>query len=149
MRALRAAFALHLACLGLLLAAQPPAPWLVALAAAFGASWLWTRRHPALGFGPRAWTRWIWHADGGWTLQRGDGPARDGELRDDAIVHGPWLVLRVRLQDGATATRVLLGDELPAETMRRLRARLSDLPPNRQGPGRGGPHPGTDRTQKR
>ncbi|MFP5304752.1 MAG: hypothetical protein ACLGI7_02875, partial [Gammaproteobacteria bacterium] len=83
MRALRAAFVLHLICLALLLAAQPPWPLMLALAAGFGGSWLWLRRHPALGFGPRAPTRLVWHAEGGWTLHRADGAALDAELADD------------------------------------------------------------------
>lgn len=125
LRALRWAFALHGLCIVLLLAAQPPAPALLALAGAIGASWLWVRRHPALGFGPKAWTQLIRHADGRWTVRRASGQTQQAELADDAIVRGPVLILRLRLEDGVCATRVLCGDELPDELMRRLRAGLS------------------------
>ncbi|MEW6166539.1 MAG: hypothetical protein AB1651_02395 [Pseudomonadota bacterium] len=125
MRALRAAFVLHLVCFALLLAAQPPWPAMLALGAGFGGSWLWTRRHPALGFGPRAPIRLVWHGEGGWTLHRADGAALDAELADDSIVTGSWLILRFRLAAGGTAARLLFGDELAPEMLRRLRARLS------------------------
>jgi toxin CptA len=124
MRALRWAFALHLACFALLLAARLPAVPTAFLAASFGASWAWVRRHPALGFGARAWTRLIWHAEGGWTLRRADGTQVDAELQPDSIVRPAVLVLRFRLPDGRSAARVLLGDELTPEALRRLRTRL-------------------------
>ncbi len=127
LRALRWAFLLHVACIALLLAAQPPPLPLLGLGAAFAGSWLWVRRHPALGFGPRAWTRLLWHGDGGWTLERADGARVHAELRGDSIVRGTCLVLRFQKADGATTARLICGDELPAESLRRLRARLSAL----------------------
>lgn len=125
MRALRAGFVLHLLCLVLLLAAQPPPLFLLGLAALFGASWIWTRRHPALGFGPRAIVRLVWHADGGWTLHRADGAQIDAEMLSDSIVRGVCLVLRFKTAAGGAVTRLVCGDELSAESQRRLRARLS------------------------
>jgi hypothetical protein len=40
-------------------------------------------------------------------------------------VHDWALLLRFRTQGGRKVARLLLGDELPAETLSRLRARLS------------------------
>lgn len=124
MRALRWAFVLHLICFALLLAAQPPRLPMLVLVAALALSWAWVRRHPALGFGPRAWTRLTWHAQGNWTLHRVDGTQVEAELQPDSIVRPALLVLRFRLQGGRTAARALLGDELSAEAQRKLRARL-------------------------
>ncbi len=123
-RLLRAALLLHVACLILLVLAEPPTAALLALAAAVGASWLWVRRHPALGFGPRAIDRMRVHADGRWTLQLGRGEPFDADLLDDAIVRGPLLVLRFRADDGRIHARALGGDEASPEMLRRLRARL-------------------------
>ncbi|MEQ1437841.1 protein YgfX [Fontimonas sp. SYSU GA230001] len=125
MRALRWAFVLHLIGFALLLAAQPPMLPMLACVLGLAGSWVWVRRHRALGFGPRAWTRMVWHAEGGWTLHRADGAQAQAELMPDSIVHPALLVLRFRLQDGASTARALLGDELPPELLRRLRARLS------------------------
>ena len=124
-RLLRIAALLHSICLALLVVAEPPAMPMLALAAAIGASWLWLRRHPALGFGPRAITRMIAHADGRWSLQRPDGEPFDAELLDDTVARGPVLVLRFRAVDGATQVRAIGGDEAPAEMLRRLRVRVS------------------------
>ena len=125
MRALRGAFALHLLCFALLLAAQPPIVPMLALTAVFAGSWAWVRRHAALGLGAHAWTRLIWHAEGGWTLHRADARLAEAELLPDSIVRPSVIVLRFRLQDGRSTVRILLGDELPPEALRRLRARLS------------------------
>ncbi|MES0873589.1 protein YgfX [Sinimarinibacterium thermocellulolyticum] len=125
MRALRAVFVLHLCCLGLLVWAQPPTLPLLVFAAAVAGSWLWVRRHPALGFGPRALVRLVAHADGGFSLYQADGTRRQGRLLDDAIVRGPWLVLRFAADDGARSVRLIGGDELSADNLRRLRAWLS------------------------
>jgi toxin CptA len=124
-RLLRAAVLLHAVCLILLLLAEPPTVAMLGLAAAIGASWLWVRRHPALGFGPRAISRMLVHADGRWTLQIGEGEPFEAQLLDDAVVRGPLLVLRLRAANGRVHTRALAGDETPPEMLRRLRARLS------------------------
>lgn len=124
-RLLWAAMLLHSICLALLIVAEPPTLAMLALAAGIGASWLWVRRHPALGFGPRAINRLIAHGDGGWTLQSADREPFTAELLDDSIVRGPLLVLRFRAVDGRGCTRALAGDEAQAEMLRRLRARLS------------------------
>lgn len=125
MRALRWAFGLHALCLVLLMLAEPPRMALIGLAALIGLSWLFTRRHAALGFGPKAIQRMVWHADGRWTLYRGKGAAVDAELAPDSIVRGSMLLLRFRIDGEPAASRLILGDELPEESLRQLRARLS------------------------
>jgi toxin CptA len=123
-RLLRAAVLLHAGCLILLLLAEPPTVPMLGLAFAIGASWLWVRRHPALGFGAGAIDRMLVHADGSWTLQAGNGEPFEAQLLDETVVRGPLLVLRLRAADGRVHTRALAGDEAPPEMLRRLRARL-------------------------
>src|SRR5579859_6990758 len=116
--------ALHAAAILLTVAADPPRWAGLALTALFIASWANLRRHPALGYGSRALVRLIWHVEGGWTLQDGAGGRYDASL-DGGSLAQPWLlVLNFRLQSGGRRTRVLLGDELGSELLRRLRARL-------------------------
>lgn len=123
-RALTWLFWLHAAVLALALAAVPPGAPMVALAAATGASWFWTRRHPAFGHGPRALSRLTWHADGSWQVGAAAGKPAAAELLGDSLVHDALLVLNFRLEDGRRRSRALLGDEADEETLRRLRARL-------------------------
>jgi len=124
-RALRAIFLLHIVCLGLLpFSMQQGWPMLV-LACAFALSWLSVRRHPVLGFSAQAITRMVWHADGTWTVYRGRGQPVAADLLAGSLVH-PWLLLlRFRLESGASVARLIAGDELAPEALRRLRARLS------------------------
>lgn len=125
MRALKLLFCLHVAPLAVLpFAMQPGVPMMV-LVGLFGLSWLWLRRHPVFGFGPKALTRLTWHAEGGWTLHDGAGKTFEAELLGSSFVHAALLVLNFRLKTGGAGTRVLMGDEADAELMRRLRARLS------------------------
>ena len=124
LRALQLLFWLHAAVLLLALAALKPGTPMAVLAAAVAASWLWTRRHPAFGYGPRALTRLTWHAGGGWTLRDGGGAQLEAELLGRSLVHDALLVLNFRLKDGGWRSRALLGDELDGESLRRLRARL-------------------------
>jgi toxin CptA len=124
LRALAILFWLHAAVLGGLMLALPPG-WPMALGAALCAvSWMATRRHPVFGYGPRALVRLTWHADGRWGVQDARGAAHEVRLQGDSLVHEHLLVLNFRLADGARRTRVLLGDELEPEPLRRLRARL-------------------------
>ncbi len=126
MRALRLIFILHIVCLGLLPFAMQPGPPMMVLLAAIGLSWLYVRRHAALGFAPRSINRIIWHVDGEWTLHPERGTPVDAELLPGSLVHAWLLILRFRLKpDGAVATRLILGDEAEPESLRRLRARLS------------------------
>lgn len=126
-RALTILFALHAAVLALLLLALRPGFGMVLLAAAVAGSWFWLRRHPAFGFGPRALARLTWHADGRWSLQEAGGKRHEAVLEGSSLVHDRLIVLNFELQGGGRRSRALLGDELEAEPLRRLRARLRML----------------------
>lgn len=125
MRALMAAFGLHIAVAAVLPFSMEPGWTMGAVALLIGLSWLSLRRHPALGFGPRALTRLTWHAEGGWTLHEASGDSFEAELEGSSLIHSRVLVLNLKLRNGSRRTRVLIGDELAPELMRRLRARLS------------------------
>ncbi len=124
-RALMWALALHsLVMVALLFAMEPGWP-MAAIAGLVGLSWLGLRRHPALGFGPRALTRLTWHADGSWTLHETSGKKLEAELDGSSLIHSLLLVLNFKLKTGGRRTRIFMGDELEPDQMRRLRARLS------------------------
>lgn len=121
-------FWLHTAPLVLLPMAMREGPWMVALAFGIALSWVWLRRHPAFGFGPRALVRIIAHADGRWTLENPSRKALAAQLLGDSFVR-PWLmVLNFRSEDGRRRTRIVLGDETTPEALRRLRVRLAQGP---------------------
>lgn len=123
-RALTLLFWLHVGVLGLVLVALKPSGGMAGFAALTALSWIMTRRHPVFGFGPNALTRLTWHADGTWTVHDTRGARWDAELLGNSLVHDRLLVLNFKLQDGDKRTRALLGDELDADLLRRLRARL-------------------------
>lgn len=141
MRALMAIFILHVAVAALLLVAMPTGGPMAVLAGLVGLSWLRLRRHPALGFGPRALVRLTWHGEGAWTVHDSSGASHEAELQGNSLIHSSLLVLNFRLtpRSGLRAdpaavgganfkerrTRILMGDELDAELMRQLRARLA------------------------
>lgn len=124
MRAFRALFFLHAGLLLLVGFGMQPGPVFFAVITLLALSWIGLRRHPVFGFGAKALTRLVWHADGRWTLSRADGLSGDAELLPSSIVHPSVLVLNFRWKRGQRQTRILLGDELPEESLRRLRARL-------------------------
>lgn len=124
-RALTLLFWLHLIPLALLVFAMPPGLPMLALGAAMGLSWWLLRRHAVFGFGPRALTRLIWHGEGGWTLEDTRGRQTPAALLPQSLCLPALIVLRFRSTQGRLMTRVLLGDELPEESQRRLRARLN------------------------
>lgn len=124
LRALSFLFWLHVGILVLAMVALRTGPVLAALALAMAGSWFWTRRHPVFGYGRRALTRLTWHAAGGWTLHDASGAQFEAELLGSSLVHDALLVLNFRLKDGGRRSRALLGDEIDAESLRRLRARL-------------------------
>lgn len=124
LRALSHLFWLHTGVLVLALAALRPGPPMAIFAVCVAASWFWTRRHPAFGFGKRALTRLTWHAAGGWTLRDATGAQFEAELSGNSLVHDRLLVLNFRLKQGGRRARALLGDEVNDELLRRLRARL-------------------------
>lgn len=125
LRALTGLFWIHTAVLVLALAALPSGPGMAGMAVAVALSWLWTRRHPAFGHGPRALARLTWHADGSWRIHDTAGASFDAELLGSSLVHTHLLVLNFRLKSDGRRTRALLGDETDADSLRRLRARLA------------------------
>lgn len=98
--------------------------WLpLTLAALLGGSWLYVRRRPVLGFGPRALVRIVGHGDGRWTLEDA-AEHRYGATLENGFLLSGLMVLGFRLDDGKRRQRLLLGDEVDSESLRRLRARL-------------------------
>ena len=124
LRALRAIFVLHVFCIGLLPFAVPTGWPMLVLLVAFAGSWLSLRRHPSLGFGPRAITRLVFHSDGDWSLFQGKRERRARLLRG-SLVHRRLLVLCFQTENGHRAARVIAGGEVDDDALRRLRARLS------------------------
>lgn len=125
-RAVQWLLALHVLAIALLFLAAPPKGIALGSAALIYASWLFTRRAPAAGYGPKALTRLIWHADStAWTVETANGASEDAELLGSSLVQ-PWLiVLNFRLKaTGRRTTRALFGDELDAALLQRLRRRL-------------------------
>lgn len=124
MRAFKLLFWLHAVPIAILPFAMQQGPMMLGLLALFGLSWFSLRRHAVFGFGPKALIRLVWHAEGEWAVydKAGEHPA---ELQGNSYVHNALLVLNFRLKDGTRRTRVLMGDEIDAEQMRQLRARLS------------------------
>jgi toxin CptA len=123
-RAILALSVLHMGAVVLVVLAQLPKPASLAMALLLLASWFTLRRHPAFGFGPRALHHLILHAAGGWSVESVKDGRGDAELLDGSVVQSWIIVLNFRLKSGRKRSRVLLGDELPADAMRRLRARL-------------------------
>ncbi len=129
MRGLQWVFALHVIPVALLPFAMSPGPALAVAVGAFGVSWLWLRRHPALGFGKRALRRLQWSADGSWMVEDGEGRKSEAQLLGSSCVHPRLMVLDFKLSSGRRQSRVLLGDEAEPELLRRVRARLLDQGP--------------------
>lgn len=126
--ALRVALLLHI----LPLAAMPllfgSGGWLLLLlAGAVGASWLFVRRHSALGFGPRALVRIVAETDGGWRLEDAAQRRYSATLETGCLL-SQLVVLSFRLDNGRRRQRLLLGDEVDKESLRRLRVRLLTRP---------------------
>ncbi|MGQ0530792.1 MAG: protein YgfX [Panacagrimonas sp.] len=121
-------FWLHSLPLVLLPLAMASGPWMLALAFGIGASWLWLRRHPAFGYGPKALTRLRAEPEGGWLLVRRNGQRIEAQLSPDSYVQANLMILRFRDLAGARYTRIILGDESTDEGLRRLRVRLAAGP---------------------
>lgn len=126
--ALRWLYALHMLPLIVIAFAMQRGLAMIVVAAALGASWFWLRRHPAFGYGPRAVVRLMWQPDSGWRIWQQNGVESAVTLQSDTYVQTRLLVLNFRRDKDAPGprrcSRVLLGDELPADALRRLRARL-------------------------
>lgn len=115
---------LHMAAITLTVLAQLPKWAAATMILLFLASWLTLRRHAAFGYGPRALRHLILHAEGGWTVESVRDGRQDAELLGSSVAQSWIIVLNFRLKQGGTRSRVLAGDELDAEALRRLRARL-------------------------
>ncbi len=115
---------LHIGAIGLMVMAGPPRWAGLLMAFLFLMSWFSLRRHPAFGYGPKALTRLISHAEGGWTVETARGQRDDAELLGSSVVQSWIMVLNFRLKDGSHRSRAVVGDELDADALRRLRARL-------------------------
>ena len=124
MRGLQWVFVLHIVPVALLPFALEPGPVLGVAVGAFALSWLWLRRHPALGFGKRALMRLVWNADGTWLVEDAEERKSSAQLLPSTYVHPRLIALNFKLGSGARRTRLILGDEADAEPLRRLRARL-------------------------
>jgi toxin CptA len=123
-RALKWLFALHLLPVAVIPFAMEPGQPMILLAAAFAVSWMWLRRHPVFGFGPRALVRLMWHAEGHWTVREHSGLSAEAELLGSSYIHPRLLVLNFRLKDGSRRSRAILGDEASEAQIQRLQARL-------------------------
>ena len=124
MRGLQWVFFLHVIPVALLPLAMPAGALLAIVAGAFAISWVYLRRHPALGFGKRAIVRIHWGADGKWLLTDAEGRKSEAQLLPSSYVHPKLIVLNFKLNTGAKRTRIIVGDEVVPETLRQLRARL-------------------------
>jgi membrane-bound toxin of toxin-antitoxin system len=122
--ALRWLVGLHALAIVLTLLADPPRWAGLAMVALFIASWFSLRRHSVFGYGPRALVRLVWHREGGWTLEDARGRREEAELSGRSLVQSWGLVLSFKLKTGGSRVRVLLGDEVGPDLLRRLRARL-------------------------
>jgi toxin CptA len=123
-RAVLVLSALHIGAVALAVLAGPPKWAGLLMALLFLTSWFSLRRHPAFGYGSKALSRLIAHAEGGWTVETAGGQREDAELLGSSVVQSWIMVLNFRLKDGSRRSRAVVGDELDADALRRLRARL-------------------------
>lgn len=125
-RALRYLLMLHSGLLLLGVWALQSAPeWLqLALVAALALSWWRLRRHRSFGYGPAAITGLIGYGDARWRLSNAQGHSAMARLSADSVVSPAVLVLNFVSESGKRHTRILLGDETDAESLRRLRVLL-------------------------
>jgi hypothetical protein len=128
LRAIQWLLALHVGAISLTFAASPPKWAGLLLAALFLISWLRLRRHPAFGYGPTALTRLSALGDGSWRIQIAEGQSIEAKLLGGSVVWPTLLVLGFRGEDQRTRHRVIVGDEIDPDSLRRLRARLLNPP---------------------
>ncbi len=122
--AVRWLFITHLLALVLMMIVVEQRPLLIGFALAVGASWFWLRRHAVFGFGPQAVDGIARRADGHWAL-RVDGCWHDAELCPATRRIGRGLLLVLRRGE-RRVTRLVLGADLPPDTLRRLRIAVFD-----------------------
>lgn len=125
LRGMQLVVGLHVLAASLAMVAQPPDHLGLLLSGLLLLSWFSLRRHPLIGFGKRALSHLIWHADGpDWRLETTGGSASDATLLPSTLITRHLLVLNFKLADGSRRSRALFGDEADPELLRRLRARL-------------------------
>lgn len=115
----------HVLPLALLPMAMQSGPWMIGVAMLIGGSWVYVRRHPAFGYGPKAIVGVSCDPEGRWSIRNTAGKRLDAELLADSTVLSALLILNFRDSSGRRHTRVLLGDETTPDAFRRLRARLA------------------------
>ena len=118
-------FWLHALPLVMLPLAMASGPLMLVLAFGIGASWLWLRRHPAFGYGPKALVRLRAEPEGGWLLVQRSGQRIQAPLSEDSYVQARIMILNFRNAEGVRFTRIIFGDETTDEGLRRLRMRLA------------------------
>lgn len=123
LRAVGVLVVLHVLAVVLTFLAHPQKVVIVILLALFIASWASLRRHSAFGYGPRALRRLIAHGDGSWTVETATA-SEHASLLPGSFVNAGLIVIRFKLASGHTRSRVLWGDELPPDALRRLRGRI-------------------------
>ncbi len=123
-RAHQLLFWIHIFPLALLPFAMQTGVLMLTVAAGVAGSWLWVRRHPAFGYGPKAIRRILAQADHRWAIETSAPKPVAAELLSSTYVHPLVLVLNFRVPSGQKRSRILLGDEVSPELLRKLRARL-------------------------
>lgn len=125
LRGMQLVVGLHVLAASLSMVARPPDHLGLLLSRLLLVSWFSLRRHPLIGFGPRALSRLIWHADRpDWRIETTAGAVADATLLPSTVVTRFVIVLNFQLADGRRRSRALFGDEADPELLRRLRARL-------------------------
>lgn len=113
----------HVLALVLILMASEQGQASVVLAAAIGGNWLWLRRHPIFGFGPRALRQVLWSHDQGWQIARANGELVAARLLPSSTVLPMMVVLHFATERGRHRRAVLPGD-LSKDLYRQLRVRV-------------------------
>ena len=124
LRALQWAFWLHVIPACLLPFATTEKFYALPILGLIALSWLCTRRHSALGFGPQAVGRILARTDGSWWIETANEGGQAAQLQADSFVSGWLLVLRFRTERGRRYSRLLVGGEADEAVLRKLRMRL-------------------------
>lgn len=124
MRGFRIVFWLHVIPLIAVSFAMPAGWTMMGVGFGFAASWLWLRRHAAIGFGPRAIVHLLGLDDGRWVIATALGQREEARLLPASVMQPGLIVLLFQTESGRICTRLILGDEADRNGLRRLRARL-------------------------
>ena len=115
----------HVSALVLILMATEQQQVSVILAAGVGGNWLWLRRHPIFGFGPKALRQILWSREQGWQIARANGVLAEARLLPSSTVLPGLVVLHFATERGRHRRAVLSAD-LSEDLFRRLRVRVLD-----------------------